>query len=323
MNIGDYKLVGELHNDNSGYAKWGFAKKDRDTYFIKEFLSPIFPLDDAPIGPDLRLKKRQICNAFEKEKRSFYDKLSRCNTGNIVTIEDFFRYKSKYYVVTEKVEHDDITPSYVANNFTHEQKMILFKVLLHNFAVLHENGIIHGDIKPSNVLIKKTKLSYTAKIIDFDSSYFENSPPSFDEIQGDTVYMSPEIFLLISTEEYLITRKTDVFSLGLLLHEFYTGKLPEYDKSKYSYVFEAVLDDDELSFDSSIPSFLRYVIEKMLRKNPSERPNMKEVFETIQVSGEIEVKSTKKVYTIKKTDNAIPKTQNSSSFFMIADDDML
>lgn len=326
MKIGSYTLIGELRNDNSGYAKWGFAQKDKVTYFIKEFLSPVYPLDDSPISEDLKKSRRSICNDFVQQKELFYSELKLCDTGNIITVKDFFRYGSKYYIVTDKVEHDGITPEYVAQNFDDSQKMILFKVLLHNFAYLHEHGIVHGDIKPTNILIKKTKYSYTAKIIDFDSSFFVTSPPSYDDFQGDLVYFSPEAFMLISTENYIITNKIDVFSLGLLMHEYYTGKLPYFDKDKYNYPFEAVLDDQLLEVSLDIPYVVRKHIEAMLSKHPSNRPKLIDVFNSLNIAP-VDTYDSYTDTTVKCTVASAKKksddTVNGSDFFRIADDTML
>ncbi len=326
MKIGNYTLVGELKNDNSGYAKWGFATKDKKTYFIKEFLSPVYPLDDSPISNELKNSRRKICNEFVHQKENLYSELKLCDTGNIIIINDFFRFGSKYYIVTDQVEHDNVDAKYVADNFDDSQKMILFKVLLHNFAILHEHGIVHGDIKPTNILIKKTKYSYTAKIIDFDSSFFEKSPPSYDELQGDMVYFSPEAFLLVSTENYLITNKTDVFSLGLLMHEYYTGTLPYFDNEKYTYPFEAVLDDQLLEVSHEIPYLVRKYMESMLSKHPSKRPKMIDVFtslnrtpaETYDSADDETVR-----YTITSINKKPQTVVNGSDFFKVADDDML
>ena len=72
---------------------------------------------------------------------------------------------------------------------------MICKVIAYNMIAIHKKRIIHADIKPNNVLIKKTITgTYTAKIIDFDSSYFEDSLPTSDDLQCDTIYLSPEGF---------------------------------------------------------------------------------------------------------------------------------
>jgi serine/threonine protein kinase len=165
MKIGDYTLVDELKNDDSGFSKWGFATRGKNVYFIKEFLSPVYPTDTSLLSPEVIASKKNVCDEFERRKLELYNRLYSCNTGNIIVVERFFRDKGKYYVVTEKVDSDKFGVDYISECFTLEQKILLVKVLTYNVAQLHEKGIVHGDIKPSNVLIKKTEGGYTAKLI--------------------------------------------------------------------------------------------------------------------------------------------------------------
>ncbi len=138
--------------------------------------------------------------------------LDKCSTGNIVVVLDFFRSGSRYYIVTEKIYASPIDPNDIAA-MGNEQKLLIMKIILHCIKSLHEHHIVHGDIKPDNILFKKTeKGMYTAKIIDFDSSFLEEDPPHEDVIQGDLIYLAPESFLAIAGEESKLTRKIDVFA---------------------------------------------------------------------------------------------------------------
>lgn len=279
-NINGYQTIGELKSANSGYAKWGFARKNGIEYFIKEFLSPIYPLDATVLSKEQILHKRRICNDFEAEKRGFYNELAKCATGNVVTVIDFFRFGSKYYAVTEKVDAAKIDPLDMFR-FGLDQKILIMKIILHCVNTLHQNHIVHGDIKPNNILFKATKKGkYTAKIIDFDSSFLESKPPkSEEEFQGDLVYLAPESFLFMAEEEGgVLTTKIDVFALGILFHQYMSGQLPGFDTSKYDYAFEAVLDGNTLTMSSMLPENIQNIISKMLDRDPDMRPTVAEVF---------------------------------------------
>lgn len=280
--INGYQLVGELKNDKSGYAKWGFARKDGIDFFIKEFLSPIYPLDGTAISAEQIIRKRKICVEFENEKQSFYDKLNKCFTGNVVTVADFFRWGSHYYMVTEKIDATPIDPQDIAK-FDLPQKILLVKIILYGMNILHQHGIVHGDIKPDNILFKRTaKGVYTAKLIDFDSSFTEDNAPTDEDFQGDMVYLAPESFLFIAEEIDKLTTKIDVFALGILFHQYFGGDLPIFDTEKYDYAFEAVLDGADITIDSKIPKFMRDIIEKMLDRDPEKRPSVNDIFSDIQ-----------------------------------------
>lgn len=337
--INGYELTGELKSDNSGYAKWGFARKNKTEYFIKEFLTPIYPVDDTVLSKKQILRKREICDKFEREKRSFYEILNKCSTGNIVTIADFFRYENKYYIVTEKIAAAPIEPIDVSA-MNYEQKLLIIKIILYCVNSLHKHNIVHGDIKPDNILFKKTNGGmYTAKLIDFDSSFFSSEQPEDEEMQGDMVYLAPEAFLRMAQGEMILTTKIDVFALGVLFHQYFSGELPEFDKAKYDYVFEAVLDDCELKINEHIPEFIGNIIKKMLEKQPERRPAVDEIFNalvlaenarkknnTAEISEEnASIKSTAPVSRLKSTMRVRAEektTEHSANVFFKKPDDL-
>jgi len=282
-NMNGYEIIGELKNNNSGFAKWGFARKNGANYFIKEFLSPVYPADETVLSKAQIDKKKAICTQFEYDKRVFYNELNECYTGNIVTICDFFRDGSKYYMVTEKINADSINPLEISR-MSWQQKILILKVLAYSMSVLHDRRIVHSDIKADNILFKRAKRGfYTAKIIDFDSSFTEDNPPESDEdLQGDMVYFAPESFMFIAEEGGELTTKIDVFALGILFHQYLTGELPGYDKGKYDYIFESVLDGEPVTIDKSIPEYIGNVILRMLDKDPEKRPTCREVFNVLR-----------------------------------------
>jgi len=325
MKIGEYKLLGELKNDDSGFAKWGFATKNKTEYFIKEFLTPVYPPDDSPIDFSQIQRKRAVCSDFEKRKRALYNRLNECDTGNIVVIKDFFRHGSKYYIVTDKIDSDKMDVSSISSSLTSYEKSVLIKVLAFNLSQLHAKGIVHGDIKPNNVIIKKTKFAYTTKLIDFDSSFLESSPPSFNELQGDMVYFAPEAFLLIANDEGTINSKVDVFALGLLFHQYYTGNLPHFDTEKYTYAFEAVLDEGEIAIDESIPENIAEQIAAMLNKDPEMRPTLNQVFAKLSQPEHVAEKPEPEVpkSPIEPAKTYKDSSTSKTSFFKRADSDDL
>lgn len=317
-----YRLYGDLKPNNSGYAKWGFAEKNGRSFFIKEFLSPIYPVDESILSRDQLEKKREICKEFEYNKRVFYNELNKCSTGNVVTVSDFFRFNSKYYMVTEKVDAA-VIPIDEIRMLTMEQKELIVRIITYCVMSLHQHGIVHSDIKPDNILFKRTTGGkYTAKIIDFDSSFLETNPPKNDEeFQGDLVYLAPESLLFIAEEDIKLTKKIDVFALGVLFHQYFCGRLPGFDTGKYDYTFEAVLDDYPIVIDSSIPPYMSQIISKMLCKNPEERPSIEYVFEYL--TG----KKVDTVSPIKTEEPVVPKkpepapVNSGGGFFKMPDPD--
>ena len=150
---------------------------------------------------------------------------------------------------------------------------LIYQQMLIAVNIIHNHNIIHSDLKPENLLIKETVSGmYTLKLIDFDSSYLENQLPLPDEIQCDPTYMAPEVFLYMIEENDIVTHTADVFSAGLIFHQYLCGELPSISDD-YDYIYEAVLDDAEIVLNDSIPPRLKAIISMMLEKEPSARLN--------------------------------------------------
>lgn len=89
-----------------GMSQVSFADKGGKEFFIKEFLTPKYPLPDSPGSEKVKEQKRKACEAFEKHHRELNKKISTKVSfgGNLVFAVDFFRYGTCYYKVTEKID---------------------------------------------------------------------------------------------------------------------------------------------------------------------------------------------------------------------------
>ena len=110
------------------------------------------------------------------------------------------------------------------------------KSVTQSLKILHDPRIVHGDLKPSNILVKRTELGYTTKLIDFDSSYIAGKPPSAAEIVGTINYYSPELLGYVQNAGVHPSElgvASDVFAIGLIYSGYLTGALPPFDAPRY------------------------------------------------------------------------------------------
>ena len=277
--IHGYRLETPLSNQNAGMCKWGFARKDGRSFFLKQFLSPKYPLDNGKLDPALVAKKQRRAQEYFDHRKKYYDVLRQCRNGNIMIVEEFFREGSFYYISTERAFGPFLDMAQVSA-LPEQGKRVLLQSVLYSIAKLHMHRIIHTDLKPDNVLIKQTKAGFcTAKLIDFESGFLYSDPPK--DIQGDQVYFSPEVVLHNSGEDTEITEKADIFALGILFHEYWSGHRPEFDREKYNYVSEAVIDGGRLGLDPSIDEDVRDMIARMLSRDPADRPSAVALWEAL------------------------------------------
>ncbi len=273
-----YTLDRPLTNEGAGYSLWGFGTKDGVSYFIKQFLSPKYPANDPEASPEQLAKRRRKCDAFVAQKKAIYTALNTGSDGNDVRVREFFRVGSRFYIAMDKVDSLDWTIETVHAQSDAERRR-LCAVIAHAIWGLHRNELIHADLKHENILYTRTPSgSVTAKVIDFDNSYLEGSPPSQDEIVGDINYFAPETCARLNGVDAPLTRKVDIFALGVLFHQYFTGELPQFSREQYPCPGVAVLNGDGLTTDSSLPPDLAQLLGSMLQADPERRPSAWEVF---------------------------------------------
>lgn len=272
-----------------GQSKISFAEKEGVEYFIKEFLQPKFPVEGSPGSAKRKEKKMQECLNFERHHQILKDKISSaCSTGgNLVYTVDFFRAGTSYYKINEKIDVSSISINEISK-LPENKKYLILITICHSLKILHSNNIVHGDLKPDNVLIKKTETgSFTSKLIDFDDSYFSKHPPSNTEIVADPTYYSPELGRFIigdsSTKSDLLTVKSDIFSIGIVFCQYLTGNLPLFDTEKYEYAWEAVNNKQILDVRSiGLKGELADLLNTTFSFKINDRPSIQSLFDNLK-----------------------------------------
>ena len=282
--LNGYRLLEDFRVVGAGLSEWSFAERGGRIYFIKRFLSPTYPESDGPGSERIKAKKRARCAAFEAHHRGIQAAMAPLTTygGNLIATLDFFRIGAKYYKITEKVDVAGLQVRDVAA-LDFATQLVLLKTVAHSLKILHDLRIVHSDLKPSNVLIKRTELGYTTKLIDFDSSYIAGNPPSPEEIVGTMNYYSPELVRYIqgSAAPGELTEASDIFALGLIYAEYLTGAMPPYDAAHHEAAI-AVLHGQPLKIGPSrAPMPVVDLVEQMLSADPGARPTVAQVHSTL------------------------------------------
>jgi eukaryotic-like serine/threonine-protein kinase len=290
-----YKLVtdGKI---SSGRCMWAFAEKAGKFYFVKQFGTPKYPTDETPgssAGKKAALKR---CEVFEASQQRILDALRYkvASGGSVVAPVEFGRVGPIYYKIYDRIDVANLTPHQIAEMPT-ANVLLIARVVAHSISILHKEHIVHGDIKPANILIKRSDTgAFTSKLIDFDDSYFEGEPPEDPEqVVGDQIYYSPELLDYILTGDQkkrsAITCKSDIFAMGLIFHEYWTGDLPGFNASKFSSCAAAALSGDNLIVNkTALPGDIAALMESMLNRSPKARPAANEVLSTLK-SGKLGV----------------------------------
>lgn len=317
--LGSFELTTPLSNQNSGFSVWGFARREGNDYFVKQFLSPIYPEDDKVSSPERIQKKIRQCRKFEQEKIELYRALNNNSDGNAMRVQEFFRVGSHYYIATKKLTGPPLEIETIAK-MKLETKRTLCATIAHAIASFHKGGLVHADLKHTNIMyIHSRSGNLTAKVIDFDSSFLESHPPQpGDEIVGDQIYFSPEACRSIWGEEVPLTCKMDVFAMGVLFHQYITGELP-YHSDEFFYPGEAVANGSSLKLSDAIPEEYRELLTQMLDADPEKRPTAHQVFLRFSNMPETVAATAKPVSEVRREPAWASPSPGGSPFFTPGD----
>jgi eukaryotic-like serine/threonine-protein kinase len=265
-----------------GQSEWAFARKDGEDLFLKRFLQPAFPVEGGPGSPKTKEYRRRRCEEFERHHRLVMRKLRALSGegGNLVITRDFFRERAFYYKVTIKVDVSGIGPKEIAA-LPRGQRIFIMLTAAKSLDTLHKAGLVHGDVKPENLLINALDEGrFAVKVIDFDNCFPVHDPPAADSLVGDPAYYSPELLRYQLGEAAAgrqLDEKNDVFALGLVFWQYLVGTRPKLPGT-VTYPAEAIAAGGTLPLPKSVRDApLAALVQSMLALAADDRPSMSEV----------------------------------------------
>lgn len=164
--------------------------------------------------------------AFEAEAKA----MARLNHPNLIAVYDFGEVEGMLFIMMEFVAGKSVYHSAHGQAIDPQEVIRLVTGICNGLAHAHENGILHRDIKPSNILLTP---QVEPKIGDFGLARpVERKTQDGEAIFGTPGYTAPEVMSAPETVDH----RADLFSVGVLLHELLTGKLPSADPRRASQI---------------------------------------------------------------------------------------
>jgi len=199
---------------------------------------------------------------------------------NIVEMYDVGEDNGKYYIVMEYVDGKTLKSLIKKRGgLTLPEVIDIMTQLTSAIACAHDSNIIHRDIKPQNVLIKEDGI---VKITDFGIAMALNSNEltQTNSVMGSVHYLPPE-----QANGKGATVKSDIYSLGIVMFELLTGKVPFKGENAVEIAIKQMKNQipSVCNINSLIPQSVENIILKACAKNPKNRyTNVIEMYQDIE-----------------------------------------
>ncbi|MEB3197155.1 MAG: protein kinase [Candidatus Sericytochromatia bacterium] len=186
---------------------------------------------------------------------------------HIVNVEHVIPRDDCYYVITEWIEDCQTLAQVMQrrqpSRMPVEQAVAIGLALADALVYAHSQGIVHRDVRPENILVAAKGV---VKIANFGLAKKSDMSTlsTFDlrQMVQENPYVAPE-FKLGQTGHHHVDQRADIFSLGSLMYELLTGRLPRHHDEKY-FEMPSLLNPE-------VPSALDAIVEKALKFDPPQR----------------------------------------------------
>ena len=245
-----------------GAGGMGEVYRATDTKLAREIALKVLPPGMA--GDPDRLAR------FQREARA----VAVLNHPNVVTVFSVEESDNVHFITMELVEGRRLDQLISTNGLPADRIIEIAGAMAEALAAAHEKGIVHRDLKPANVMVTNDG---RVKVLDFglakdvggasagDTTLTSAGQTQAGIVMGTPAYMSPE-----QISGRALDHRSDIFSLGVVLHEMATGRRP-FEASSSAELISSILRDTPPSVTDAhpeLPPDLARVVRRCLEKDP-------------------------------------------------------
>jgi serine/threonine protein kinase len=255
--FGGYKLARKIGNGGMAQIYQAFDEK----------LSRPVAIKLIPLQADINIDAPEVILArFRQEAQA----IGRLRHPNILTIYDYGEAEEWAYLVMEYVPGGSLAERLKPNqSFDYRRTLEIIIAVADALAFAHEQGVIHRDVKPANILLAEEDWPLLA---DFGlaklqrSVMFNLTTPG--QVMGTIAYAAPE-----QIQGSKIDSRVDIYALGVVLYQLLSGKLPFYGESAFDLMMTRMTERPIplLEANPTVPVIFEAVINKALAQKPEQR----------------------------------------------------
>lgn len=251
-NIGPYRLV-EQQGQGGMATVFKAYHPGLDRYVAIKVLHPAFT------------QEANFQARFQREAQV----VARLEHANIVPVYDFAEHAGRPYLVMKYIEGETLKAHLERGRVSPQELLTIVESVGSALAYAHAQGVLHRDVKPSNVLLAKDGRVYLA---DFGLARLAErgeSTISADSILGTPQYISPEQALGHKD----LDNRADIYSFGMMLYELMVGQTPFNADTPYSIIHDHIYTPLPLprSLNPAISEPIEQVLLKALAKSRTDR----------------------------------------------------
>ncbi len=206
--------------------------------------------------------------------------IAKLNHPNIVTVYDFTDFEGTPFLVLRYIDGKTLKEVLQQQRLGTQSILKIMRPVADALAYAHSRGVLHRDVKPSNILIDTEGHVYLTDFGLARIAYSSESTSSHDMMIGSPQYISPE-----QAKSEPVDARTDIYSLGIVLYEMFTGQVPFSAETPYGTILAQINEQPRAprTLNPKIPAAVEQVLLKTIAKDPKNRyPSVREMMRALE-----------------------------------------
>ena len=229
-------------------------------------------VEDTVVGEDIILKflnrdlaaDDSMIERFKHELRY----ARRITHENVIRIHDFLTLKQSYAISMEYFPSHSLSDALKQGPLALKRGLKIVWDICRGMSAAHQVGVVHRDLKPPNILLNDNGL---VKVVDFGLAALNHADARLTRtgiLVGTPAYMAPE-----QVRARTIDARTDIYSLGVIMYEIFTGRPPYMANDPMAILFQHVEGNPTppRQLKPEIPPAIEMIMLKAMRVDPAKR----------------------------------------------------